>query len=165
MHSLDKYQWFQRHVKIPIVNQYRCCPRIPLYNIRYYLVFCIVDPSHKLCFLLEMHTYVKYDMKIDLLMFNQLLHWFQSCLLWGDSVNPLPCNLYLTHLLIEWLLPVIIPRVPVNPQYLLNSPGKSYPKLICRPPIIELHFGWQGPDQDFPYNLILWYLFKTVYLL
>ena len=72
-------------------------------------------------------------------MFDQTLNQYQSCLLWGDPVKKLPCNLYLTHLLINCPSPVIISCLLVKAQCLLNSCVCLCPLLLdplphhCRP--------------------------------
>ena len=75
-------------------------------------------------------------------MSDQFLNLSQYCLIWCDSVDPFSCNLYLTHLLIDYLLPVIIPRFLVNPQCLLDSLGKLDTELVFCPPILGLCFGY-----------------------
>ena len=92
--------------------------------------FC-VPSGHEPCFSLELHAYIKYDMTVDILISDQLLNQSLFFLIRCDYINPFSCNLCVTHLLIECLLPVIIPHFLVNPKCLLGSHGQLDPKLMC----------------------------------
>ena len=75
-------------------------------------------------------------------MSGQLLNQYWSCLIRCDSIDPLPWKIYITHLLVECLLPVIIPWFLVSNQVILNSIGHSDPQLVCCPPVLGLHIGY-----------------------
>ena len=81
-------------------------------------------------------------MTFDLLISDQLLNRSWSWLIQCDSVDPFPCNLHLTLILVECLLPVIIPWFLVSNQVILNSIGHSDPQLVCCPPVLGLHIGY-----------------------
>ena len=96
--------------------------------------------GHKPLFSLEVNGYIKYDMTVDLLKYDQLLNRYQYFLIQCDRADLLPCNLYLTKLLIDYLLPVIINCLLVNTKCLLDSIRKLDPKLVCFPPTLGIHF-------------------------
>ena len=98
-------------------------------------------PATNLVFLLEAHAYVKYDMKFYILMYNQLLNWSRSCLVWGDPVDRRHKICSLLVFLLE-PFPSNIPRFIVKPQFLLRSIGQTDPIIVFRPSILGLYFGY-----------------------